>query len=83
MTRFIRQTQLSADGGEYLGFIQIHGHLNTPSTIFSYSLEDSVEFGGNLKYAVINPNRVMPSICKVSNKFCRGKSAVSNNVEES
>lgn len=68
-TQNILKQGLVADNGDFSGFIQIHGHLNTPSTIFSYSLEDSVEFGGNLKYAVINPNRVMPSICKVSNKF--------------
>lgn len=38
------------------GFIQIHGHrsLEKNDTLTSISLEDSVEFGGNLKYIVVS-----------------------------
>lgn len=42
-----------------------------------------MEFGGNLKYAVLNPNREMPSICKVSNKFAGvGERATGVTVED-
>lgn len=39
--------------GKCQDFIQIHGHRKTESTEHSYCLEDEIEFGGNLKYAVI------------------------------
>lgn len=43
----------SYQAGKTQGFTQIHGHRHTESTKHSICLEDSVEFGGNLKVAVL------------------------------
>ena len=39
--------------GNCQNIIQFHGHRNLTSGKYTYCLEDSVEFGGNLKYATI------------------------------
>lgn len=52
--------------GKCQDFIQIHGHRNTLSTEHSICLEDSVEFGGNLKVFSITPEYA--SILNYENK---------------
>lgn len=52
--------------GKCQDFIQIHGHRNTLSTDHSICLEDSVEFGGNLKVFSITPEYA--AILKYENK---------------
>lgn len=47
--------EASYEAGRTQGYIQVHGHRGTTSTEHSISLEDNVEYGGNLVVLNITP----------------------------